>query len=44
MAKQKETFTTGFGMLVDNDLSSVTAGPRGPVLVQDAHLIEKLAH
>ena len=44
MAKQEKTITTGFGMLVDNDLSSVTAGPKGPVLVQDVHLIEKLAH
>ncbi|HNT33668.1 MAG TPA: catalase, partial [bacterium] len=44
MAKQKKTLTTGFGMPVDNDLNSSTAGPKGPVLVQDVHLIEKLAH
>ena len=31
-------------MPVDNDLNSMTAGPKGPVLVQDVHLIEKLAH
>jgi len=40
----KKTLTTGFGMPVDNDLNSVTAGAKGPVLVQDVHLIEKLAH
>jgi len=44
MAKDDKMLTTGFGMPVDNDLNSVTAGPKGPVLVQDVHLIEKLAH
>jgi catalase len=31
-------------MPVDNDLQSVTAGPKGPTLMQDVHLLEKLAH
>ena len=44
MTKDKKILTTGFGMPVDNDLNSLTAGPKGPVLVQDVHLIEKLAH
>jgi catalase len=44
MADKPKTLTTGFGLPVDNDLNSVTAGPKGPVLVQDVHLIEKLAH
>ena len=44
MADKKRTLTTGFGMPVDNDLNSLTAGPKGPVLVQDMHLVEKLAH
>jgi catalase len=44
MTKNKKTLTTGFGMPVDNDLNSMTAGPKGPVLMQDVHLIEKLAH
>jgi catalase len=44
MAKDEKKLTTGFGMPVDNDLNSTTAGPKGPVLVQDVHLIEKLAH
>ena len=41
---EKKTLTTGFGKPVDNDLNSVTAGAKGPVLMQDVHLIEKLAH
>jgi catalase len=42
--EKKKTLTTGFGMPVDNDLNSQTAGPTGPVLIQDVHLTEKLAH
>ncbi len=44
MADRKKTLTTGFGTPVADDLNSMTAGPKGPVLVQDVHLIEKLAH
>jgi catalase len=44
MADKKKTLTTGFGMPVDNDLNSMTAGAKGPVLVQDGHLLDKLAH
>jgi catalase len=44
MSDDKEKLTTGFGMPVDNDLNSVTAGAKGPVLMQDVHLTEKLAH
>ncbi|NIM04377.1 MAG: catalase [Armatimonadetes bacterium] len=44
MARKKKTLTTGFGMPVDNDLNSVTAGVKGPVLMQDVHLVDKLAH
>ncbi|OGD17675.1 MAG: catalase, partial [Candidatus Aminicenantes bacterium RBG_13_59_9] len=44
MAKGNKKMTTGFGMPVNNDLNSMTAGPKGPVLIQDVHLIEKLAH
>jgi catalase len=36
--------TTGFGRPVDNDLNSLTAGERGPILMQDMHLMDKLAH
>ncbi|MCX6559982.1 MAG: catalase, partial [Candidatus Aminicenantes bacterium] len=41
---KKKILTTGFAMPVDNDLNSATAGAKGPVLIQDVHLIEKLAH
>lgn len=39
-----QRLTTGFGKVVDDDQNSVTAGPRGPVLMQDVHLLEKLGH
>ena len=41
---EKKTLTTGFGAPVGNDLNTATAGPHGPALVQDVHLLEKLAH
>lgn len=44
MVKEKTVLTTGFGMPVDNDLNSMTAGATGPVLIEDIHLVEKLAH
>jgi catalase len=43
MEKDKKTLTTGLGMPVDNDFNSITAGPKGPALIQDVHLVEKLA-
>ena len=44
MSDDKQRLTTGSGMPVDTDLNSATAGPKGPVLIQDVHLTEKLAH
>ncbi|MBW1710058.1 MAG: catalase [Deltaproteobacteria bacterium] len=44
MAKKKNTLTTAFGIPVADDLNSQTAGERGPVLMQDVHLLEKLGH
>jgi catalase len=44
MATKKKTMTTAFGIPVADDLNSLTAGQRGPVLMQDVHLLEKLAH
>ncbi|MBW6471372.1 MAG: catalase, partial [Methanosarcinaceae archaeon] len=41
---QNKKLTTAFGIPVANDLNSITAGERGPVLMQDAHLLEKLGH
>ncbi|QDT11924.1 catalase [Planctomycetes bacterium K23_9] len=36
--------TQQFGRPVDNNQHSQTAGPRGPMLMQDVHLVEKMAH
>ncbi|OHD63988.1 MAG: catalase [Spirochaetes bacterium RBG_13_51_14] len=44
MSKEKKKLTTAFGAPVGNDQNSMTAGTRGPVLMQDAHLLEKLGH
>ncbi len=44
MAKKSKTLTTAFGIPVGEDQNSLTAGERGPVLMQDVHLLEKLAH
>ncbi len=41
---QKKKLTTAFGIPVADDQNSLTAGKRGPVLVQDVHLLEKLGH
>ncbi len=43
-ATQKPTMTTAFGRPVEDNQHSLTAGPRGPMLMQDYHLIEKMAH
>ena len=40
----KKTLTTNQGIPVADNQNSLTAGQRGPVLLQDVHLIEKLAH
>jgi len=42
--KTKKKLTTSFGSPVDDDQNSMTAGTSGPVLMQDVHLLEKLAH
>jgi catalase len=39
-----EILTTASGIPVADNQNSLTAGPRGPVLMQDFHLIEKMAH
>ena len=36
--------TTSAGAPISDNQNSMTAGPRGPVLIQDYQLIEKLAH
>src|SRR5699024_10228245 len=42
--KNKKRLTTASGMPVGDNQNSMTAGPRGPDLLQDFWLIEKLAH
>ncbi|ORY01794.1 catalase [Basidiobolus meristosporus CBS 931.73] len=36
--------TTTNGNPVENNQTSITAGPNGPILLQDFHLIDKLSH
>src|SRR6266851_2092107 len=42
--ESKKTLTTDNGAPVADNQNSRTAGPAGPVLTEDHHLIEKLAH
>jgi len=44
MKDKQKKLTTNFGRSVDDDQNSATVGSRGPVLLKDVHLIEKLAH
>ncbi len=41
---QKKHLTTSWGAPVGDNQNSMTAGQRGPTLIQDVHLLEKLAH
>ena len=43
-AKDRPTLTTAAGIPVGDNQNSLTAGPRGPLLVQDWQLFEKHAH
>ncbi|PLS15722.1 catalase [Bacillus sp. M6-12] len=40
----KNNLTTSWGAPVGDNQNSQTAGHRGPTLIQDVHLLEKLAH
>ncbi|WP_026074400.1 catalase KatA [Brevibacillus massiliensis] len=40
----KNNLTTSWGAPVGDNQNSMTAGSRGPTLIQDVHLLEKLAH
>ena len=44
MAKKKKVLTTVAGIPVSDNQNSLTAGERGPTLIQDHYLLEKLAH
>ena len=41
---EKKVITTSSGAPIDDNQNSMTAGPRGPILAQDFHLLDKLAH
>jgi catalase len=43
-AKPISITTTNAGALAPSDEHALTAGPGGPVLLQDSYLNEKLAH
>ena len=42
--RKRDRLTTSSGSPVDDDQNSMTAGQKGPVLMQDIHLVDKLAH
>ncbi|MED1203427.1 catalase KatA [Heyndrickxia acidicola] len=44
MTNEKKNLTTSWGAPVGDNQNSITAGSRGPTLIQDVHLLEKLAH
>ncbi|WP_026908564.1 catalase [Paucisalibacillus globulus] len=44
MSENKKKLTTAFGAPVPNDDDVKTAGPRGPLLMEDFWFLEKLAH
>ncbi|WP_141604198.1 catalase KatA [Terrilactibacillus laevilacticus] len=44
MNEKKKHLTTSWGAPVGDNQNSMTAGHRGPTLIQDVHLLEKLAH
>ena len=42
--ESRKTLTTNFGAPVADNQNSMTAGEHGPTLLEDFHLLEKLAH
>jgi len=44
VSEEHERLTTSFGAPVPNNQDSLTAGRRGPMLLQDVWFLEKLAH
>ena len=44
MSNENKKLTTSWGAPVGDNQNSQTAGQRGPTLIQDVHLLEKLAH
>ncbi len=44
MNRSSDYLTDSLGRPIPNDTNSLTVGPGGPVLLQDVHLIDKIAH
>ena len=44
MDKEKHKLTTAAGAPVSDNINSLTAGSRGPMMLQDVWYLEKLAH
>jgi len=44
MDKEQKKLTTAAGAQVGDNINSLTAGPRGPMMLQDVWYLEKLAH
>jgi catalase len=44
MVEKRKTMTTAAGIPVADNQNSLTAGPRGPVLMADHELMERMAH
>ncbi len=44
MSENQEKLTTDAGIPVSDNQNSLTAGARGPLLMQDFYLVEKMAH
>ncbi|HLR62928.1 MAG TPA: catalase [Lentibacillus sp.] len=44
MSNERKRMTTASGAPVGDNQNSITAGERGPTLIQDVHFLEKMAH
>lgn len=44
MTDKRQRITTAAGVSVADNQNSITAGPRGPVLMSDYQLMERMAH
>ena len=42
--KKPDVLTTGTGCPIDTKTSTMTAGPRGPVLLQDVQFLDEMSH
>lgn len=41
--QQRDILTNSEGYPIDDNQNSMTAGPRGPIVLSDIHLLDKLA-